>query len=85
MSDREQVRNSIIERLAEIKNDNVLRSIILVMGDYAVSENGEERANYITAILFSIIGCTEIKSLSKIYSFAKAFEKIEAEKAVQYD
>ena len=82
MNDREQARKSIIERLAEIENDNVLRSIVLVMGDYAVSKDGEKRANYITAILFSVVSCTEIENLSKIYSVAKALEEIEAEKAV---
>lgn len=82
MNDRERARKSIIERLAEIENDDVLRSIILVMGDYVISKDGEKRANYITAILFSVVSCTEIKNLSKICLVAKAFENIEAEKAV---
>ena len=82
MNDTEKARKSIIEHLAEIKNDNVLRSIILVMGDYAVSKDGDERANYITAILFSIIGCEKIENLIKIYTVAQTFDEIEAEKAV---
>lgn len=82
MNDTEKARKSIIEHLAEIKNDNVLRSIILVMGDYAVSKDGDERANYITAILFSIIGCEKIENLIKIYTVAKTFAEIEAEKEV---
>ena len=82
MNDTEKARKSIIEHLAEIKNDNVLRSIILVMGDYAVSKDGDERANYITAILFSIIGCEKIENLIKIYTVSQTFAEIEAEKAV---
>lgn len=82
MSNVEQAKKSIIEKLAEIENENVLRSIIFVMGDYAVSKGGDERANYITAILFSIISCEKIENLSKIYTVAKTFAEIEADKAV---
>lgn len=82
MSDREQKRKSILERVRKIENDNVLRSMCFVMGDYAVSKDGEERANYIAAILLKIVSCAEIENLAKLYSCAKAFSEIEAEKAV---
>lgn len=82
MSDRERAKKSILERVGGIENDNVLRGIIFVMGDYAVRDNADERALYIAATLEEIITCNEIESLSKIYTFAKAFAEIEAEKAV---
>ena len=55
MSDNgKRVMESIIERMPEIKNENVLKSIGLIIGDCAVDENGEERADWIMHIILTI-------------------------------
>lgn len=82
MSDMKNARKSILERVQKTESDNVLRSMVFVLGDYEVSENGEERANYIAAILLKIVSCTEIKNLRNIYTVAGTLAEIEAEKVV---
>lgn len=82
MSDRENARKSILERVQKTENDNVLRSMVFILGDYEVNKDGEERANYIAAILLKIVGCAEIKNLRNIYTVAGTLAEIEAEKAV---
>ena len=82
MNDTEKARNSIMKHLTEINCDDVLRSIIFVMGDYVVCEDGEERAGYITAILRNIVSCGKTENLCKIYSVARTLAEIEADKAV---
>ena len=55
MSDNgKRVMERIIERKPEIKNENVLKSIGLIIGDCAVDENGEERADWIMHIILTI-------------------------------
>jgi hypothetical protein len=55
MSDNgKRVMERIIERMPEIKNENVLKSIGLIIGDCAVDENGEERADWIMHIILTI-------------------------------
>lgn len=80
MNEREKARKNIIKHLAEMENENVLRSMCFVLGDYAVSEDGEKRANYITAILQNVILCTEIENLKEIYIVAKFCAEFETGK-----
>lgn len=72
MSGREQAKNSIIKNIPKIDNDNVLRSVVFVIGDYLVSEEKEERANYITPILYLLVNNCDLDGLKRIYSFIKA-------------
>lgn len=67
-----QARNSIIANVAEIENENVLRSIVLIMGDYAVNENPDERASYLTPILYRLVTMADCKTLQSVYSFVDA-------------
>ena len=69
-----QARNAIIANVADIENENVLRSIVLIMGDYAVRERevAEERANYITPILFRLVAKADCKTLEHIFLFVDA-------------
>lgn len=78
MNDRENARKSITEHLAEVENDNVLRSMCFVLGDFLVQDNGDERASYIASILQNIILCKELENLSKIYVVAKVYAESEA-------
>lgn len=72
MSDREKAKRSIVEHVGEIENDNVLRSMIFVMGDYMVSENPDERASYLTPILYRLVTMADCKTLQSVYSFVDA-------------
>lgn len=70
-----QARSAIIENVAGIENENVLRSIALIMGDYVVSEDGTERANYITPIIFRIVAKADLNTLEHIFLFVDAICK----------
>ena len=70
-----QARNEIIKNVAKIENENVLRSFVLIMGDYADSENADERAEYITSILYRLVTKADRKVLRSIYSFVDALCK----------
>lgn len=70
--DGEQARQRVIEKIQSLENENVLRSICFVLGDYGIDEKGEERAVYITAILAGIASTNDIELLSTIYSFTAA-------------
>ena len=78
MNNRERARKSIIKHLVEIEDDDVLRSIILIMGDYKLNENGEKRARCITEILFKIISCKKLETLDKIHIVARTFAGMDA-------
>lgn len=67
-----QARNSIIANVKEIENENVLRSMVLVMGDYVVNENGDERASYITPILYRLVANADCSILESVYLFVDA-------------
>lgn len=67
-----QTRNAIISNIAEIENENVLRSMILIMGDYKVNENADERAGYLTPILYRLVTMADCKILRHVYSFVDA-------------
>lgn len=67
-----QARNAIIKNVADIENENVLRSIALIMGDYVVSEDGTERANYITPIIFRLVTKADCKTLEHVFLFVDA-------------
>ena len=41
--DGKRVMDCIIERMPDIENENVLKSIGLIVGDCAVDDNGNER------------------------------------------
>lgn len=73
MSDREKAKKSIAEHVGEIENDNVLRSMIFVMGDYMVSDDGEERANYIMPIIRNLVCNADRKALECVYSFVSSY------------
>lgn len=73
MSEREKAKKSIAEHVGEIENDNVLRSMIFVMGDYMVNEDGAERANYIMPIIRNLVCNADHKALECVYSFVHAF------------
>lgn len=72
MSDREQAKKSIVEHVGAIENDNVLRSMIFVMGDYMVSDDGAERASYIMPIIRLLVCNADYKDLECVYSFVHA-------------
>lgn len=67
-----QARKAIISNVVEIENENVLRSMILIMGDYKVSENADERAGYLTLILYRLVTIANCKVLRHVYSFIDA-------------
>lgn len=73
MSDREQAKKSIVEHVGAIENDNVLRSMVFVMGDYMVSDDGAERANYIMPIIRLLVCNADHKALECVYSFVSAY------------
>lgn len=72
MNETKQAKDSILKHIPNIDNDDVLRSVCLVVGDYMVCENGDERANYIASILLNIVRCENFQHLSNIYVFSKA-------------
>lgn len=67
-----QARDAIIANMGKIENENVLRSIVLVMGDYTVNENGDERASYITPILYRLVARADCSILESVYLFVDA-------------
>ena len=72
MSDNgKRVMERIIERIPEIKNENVLKSIGLIIGDCAVDENGEERADWIMHIIYQLVANAGLEELKSIYSFSR--------------
>lgn len=73
MSDREQAKKSIVEHVGAIENDNVLRSMVFVMGDYMTSDDGEERASYIMLIIRLLVCNADHKALECVYSFVSAY------------
>lgn len=67
-----EARNIIIANVRQIENENVLRSMVLVMGDYAVNEDGDERASYLTLILYRLATKADCSILESVYAFVDA-------------
>lgn len=75
--DRENARENIIRHIREIEDDNVLRSIVFILGDYVVSNDGENRAKYITAITYNLAANCDMRDLALICAFANEICKKE--------
>lgn len=73
--DRKRVMDSIIERMPDIENENVLKSIGLIVGDCAVDDNGNERADWIFHIIYQLVANAGIDELKAIYSFSRGLCK----------
>lgn len=71
--DRENARENIIRHIKEIEDENVLRSVVFILGDYMVSNDGEDRAKYITAITYNLAAKCDTRDLALIYAFANGF------------
>ena len=54
---------------------NVLKNIGLIIGDCAVDENGEERADWIMHIIYQLVVNSGIDELKAIYSFSRGLCK----------
>lgn len=68
-----QARDIIIANMERIENENVLRSIVLIIGDYLVSEDADERASYLTPILYRLVTKADCNILESVYAFVDAF------------
>lgn len=73
--DGKKARSAIIANVADIENENVLRSIFLILGDYKVRENADERADYITPILYRLVTSADCEILKKVFLFVDAICK----------
>ncbi len=67
-----QARNAIAANIGEIENENVLRSIVWVIGDYLAREDGDERASYLTPILYRLVTKADCNILESVYVFVDA-------------
>lgn len=80
----ENARQRAIELLWNMDCEDVIRSVLFVLGDYAVTEieskeEARERANYIVNILYHVASTTTKEALLYVYSFVKgATEAYEA-------
>ena len=82
----EQARQQAVELLRNINCENVVRSVLLVLGDYGVTESesreeAEERGKYIAGINYCAVSAIKMNSLTEILAFAKAVIKFEQEEA----
>lgn len=81
----EHARQQAINILQNTECENVVKSILFILGDYGVAESekgkkeAEERANYLTGITFYAVSADTIEDLQRIYTFSKAIIEINAE------
>lgn len=54
-NDGKRVMESIVKRMSDIENENVIKSIGLIIGDCAVDDNGNERADWIFHIIYQLV------------------------------
>ncbi len=86
MKDRaefEHARQQAIDILQNMESENVIRSVLFVLGDYGVTESenkkeAAERANYITAIIYYAVNAETMDDLQSIYSYTKAVIEVTA-------
>lgn len=81
-SEFEHARNKAIELLQNTDCENVVRSILFVLGDYAVTESrkeAEERAEYITSIIYYATSTVTMDALQYVHSFARGAARAKAE------
>lgn len=88
MKDRaefEHARQQAIDILQNMESENVIRSVLFVLGDYGVAESekgkekAEERASYITGTFFYAANAETMDELQSVYSFTKAAIETAAE------
>lgn len=78
----EHAREQAISILQNVDCEDVIRSILFVLGDYGVTKNkelAERRANCITGILYYATSTTTMDALQYVYSFARGAAKAKAE------
>ena len=76
-NDGKRVMESIVKRMSDIENENVIKSIGLIIGDCAVDDNGNERADWIFHIIYQLVANAGMNELKAIYSFSRGLCKAE--------